>query len=367
MKNNRISVLYLGTKGAGPVYSLEMCKALMSEDYALQIFISSNNKNKHCWYDALSIGSSIIEINTYKHSYLSLILSFTKIKSFFYIYNNIKKFKPSFVYLPFGLIWSPVIFRLLKGKLRIVATIHDVELHPERGLIKRLVKSFYFLLHKDYARMADDIIILNNMDIQKAKLLSNNNSICVIPHACFNHYNMDYSISTKTQYTIGFFGRIEYYKGIDLLLTAFDNLQHNIKLIIAGNGIMPLSVHEKIMANDKIILINRWIEDSEFKELFSQVDFIVLPYRFASQSGIIPLSFSFGKPVITTNVGALKEQVPDGCGIVVEPDSEQIAHAIDSLYIDKERLLSMSNSVFDYSQRVLTWKSSVKKLLMFLK
>ena len=38
----------------------------------------------------------------------------------------------------------------------------------------------------------------------------------------------------------------------------------------------------------------------------------MLPYRDASQSGIVPLAFANGRPVIATDVGSLSEVVSDG-------------------------------------------------------
>jgi glycosyltransferase involved in cell wall biosynthesis len=64
--------------------------------------------------------------------------------------------------------------------------------------------------------------------------------------------------------------------------------------------------------------------------LFGESSLVVLPYRDASQSGIVPLAFSNGRPVIVTGVGALAEAVDDEVdGIVVEtPSAAAIAEAI---------------------------------------
>ncbi|MEZ4644283.1 MAG: glycosyltransferase family 4 protein [Chloroflexota bacterium] len=68
----------------------------------------------------------------------------------------------------------------------------------------------------------------------------------------------------------------------------------------------------------------------------ARADVIVLPYRSATQSGIIQAAFGQGKPVITTNVGGLGEVVTHGqTGLVVPPDNPTaLAAAIDRFFAE---------------------------------
>ena len=60
---------------------------------------------------------------------------------------------------------------------------------------------------------------------------------------------------------------------------------------------------------------------------------VVQPYRNATQSGVTQIAYHFGKPMIVTDVGGLKEIVPDQkCGYVVNPDPESIFDAILDFY-----------------------------------
>jgi glycosyltransferase involved in cell wall biosynthesis len=66
---------------------------------------------------------------------------------------------------------------------------------------------------------------------------------------------------------------------------------------------------------------------------FSAADLIVQPYKSATQSGVTQIAYHFEKPMLVTNVGGLKEIVPDGkCGYVVNTDPEEIANAITDFY-----------------------------------
>ena len=66
----------------------------------------------------------------------------------------------------------------------------------------------------------------------------------------------------------------------------------------------------------------------------------MLPYKSATQSGIVQVAVNFCKPVIATNVGGIGEVIEDGkTGFVVEKENpEKLAHAIIRFYKeDKEK------------------------------
>ena len=65
----------------------------------------------------------------------------------------------------------------------------------------------------------------------------------------------------------------------------------------------------------------------------SAADFIIQPYKNATQSGVTPLAYHFSKPMLVTNVGGLADTVPHlKVGVVTEPTSEDIANGIVQLY-----------------------------------
>ncbi len=122
-----------------------------------------------------------------------------------------------------------------------------------------------------------------------------------------------------------FFGYIRKYKGLDILIEAFSELtkQHNnVKLLVAGEFYeKPEFYHhliEKFRLQDKVKMFNEFIPNEEVAKYFQSSDAVVLPYRSATQSGIMNIAYGFSKPVIVTNVGGLAEFVQqDKTGIVI--------------------------------------------------
>lgn len=119
-----------------------------------------------------------------------------------------------------------------------------------------------------------------------------------------------------------FFGRIDEYKGVDVLIDAYQNSEASrfgVKLVIAGRGNLE---HDTSKLPKSIILINKYIANEELANLILNSKFIVLPYRSATQSGCVMSAFAFKKPVLATKVGDLPHEIINNVtGLLAEPNN----------------------------------------------
>lgn len=135
-----------------------------------------------------------------------------------------------------------------------------------------------------------------------------------------------------------FFGLIREYKGLDLLLETISLLPNEFLLVIAGEPYVSFDQYDKLIQNlnleDKVRKFVRYIPDSEVPIFFSAADVCVLPYKTATQSGIVGIAYHFDLPVIATRVGGLHEMIePYRSGIVVDKaEPNQLASAILSFF-----------------------------------
>ncbi|MDE3145765.1 MAG: glycosyltransferase family 4 protein [Bacteroidota bacterium] len=137
-----------------------------------------------------------------------------------------------------------------------------------------------------------------------------------------------------------FFGFIRKYKGLDILLEAMNDERirnSKIKLLVAGEFYEDRKLYDELIESlnikDNLILRTDFISDSDVKYYLSAADFVIQPYRNATQSGVTPLAYHFEKPMLVTNVGGLPDLVPDGkVGLVAEPNANSIAEKIIELY-----------------------------------
>jgi D-inositol-3-phosphate glycosyltransferase len=141
--------------------------------------------------------------------------------------------------------------------------------------------------------------------------------------------------------TILFFGQIAPYKGLDYLVTAFEQLlaeDPGYRLIVAGTPKIGAGQYcqdvlkrlEPHVARGRVILDVRHVPDEEAEFHFKAADLLVLPYREIFQSGILFFGYRFGLPVVASDVGSLRDDVAESrTGFMCRPqDPEDLARAI---------------------------------------
>lgn len=153
-----------------------------------------------------------------------------------------------------------------------------------------------------------------------------------------------------------FFGRLEWYKGVDTLLDAWRCVLQNTsmsatmeqpRLVLAGRLADGLRLPELPPG----VELRKWqIDDAEALALFRDASLLVLPYRDATQTALIGASARLGLPVIVTRTGALPEYVVEGeTGWVVPSDDPEalaaaLVAALAGVAANPERLRQMGDA-----------------------
>lgn len=133
-----------------------------------------------------------------------------------------------------------------------------------------------------------------------------------------------------------FFGFVRRYKGLDVLIEAMPRIlaRRPVTLIVAGEFYEPVEPLRARIATlgiaDRVRILDRYVPDEEVGDLVAAADLTVLPYRSATQSGVVQVAYAGGCPVVSTAVGGLPEVVFEGrTGHLVPPeDPEALAGAI---------------------------------------
>jgi glycosyltransferase involved in cell wall biosynthesis len=146
--------------------------------------------------------------------------------------------------------------------------------------------------------------------------------------------------------TILCFGRIKPYKGIEHLLEAFQILAKqdaDYRLIIAGEvekqneGYLEQirnMIPSELLRDRQILLKAQFIPDEDMEIYLKAGDVMVLPYNEIFQSGVLFLGYTFGLPVVATDVGSFKEEIVEGrTGFMCRPgDPADLARAIETYF-----------------------------------
>lgn len=144
-----------------------------------------------------------------------------------------------------------------------------------------------------------------------------------------------------------FFGYVRKYKGLDILIEAFPKIHssnHKLRLLIVGefydNPKEYFELIKKLKIENKVKVINQFVPNEAVAKYYQAADVVILPYRSATQSGILNVAYGFNKPVIVTEVGGLTEFVDEGkTGFVVAPNSsDAIAEGVQKFLSVKDKL-----------------------------
>ncbi len=168
-----------------------------------------------------------------------------------------------------------------------------------------------------------------------------------------------------------FFGNIGPYKGLDYLVEGFQQVaprDASYQLIIAGNprrgdeGYFD-RIQESIRRSpygERVIQKIEYIPDEETELYFKAADVLVLPYTHVFQSGVLFLGYSFGLPVIATNVGSLEEDIIEGrTGFLCKPrDPIDLAGAIERYFESDlfKDLHARRQEIRDFARKKHSWE-----------
>lgn len=317
-QRTRVLILYLGRRGAGPHYTLEVIKALLRRRDVAVTVVYASGSDLAAEFERLDVPS--LAIDTY-HDWRSAIGSIFKLPV---VRQQILGFfrdnEADVVLATMPHDWNPLLMSMLRRhRVPYVATVHDGEMHGGD-------RTFIWQWWRDLeVRGADALVALTTH--VRDRLIDRHGGrigeIALAPHGPFNAFraadHRDPGVGEAKH--IVFFGRLLPYKGIDLLLDAYKELRaegREVSLAIHGAGDLG-SLADRMASLPDVIVNARYVPDADIPALMAAADVLVLPYREASQSGVIAIAQSIGMPIVVTPVGGLVEQIEDGrTGIVAD-------------------------------------------------
>lgn len=166
-----------------------------------------------------------------------------------------------------------------------------------------------------------------------------------------------------------FFGLVRPYKGLDVLVDALNlmNLENTrIRPLIVGEFyIEPQQITNRIKKSHLPYyeIINRYVSDDEAAFYLAASDVMVLPYRSASQSGVLSNALNFNLPVIVSDLAGLKEHVKYGeTGFIVPPE-DAVSLAKELLHVATTTDLNVMRKNVEALRLQLSWKRFIHELV----
>jgi len=301
--------------------------------------------------------------------------------SYYTTANQINKFNPDLLitkfWMPFfapslGKVADKLKPNITKNSIKKIAILDNVIPHEKRPFDITLIK--YFL------NKCDKFVVMSNKVKDDLLSLKPNAEYIYLEHPLYDHFGDKKNVTESKKYIFGnkfeelenkklllYFGFIRDYKGLDILIETLAKLDESYHLIIAGEVYGEFEKYDQLInnlrINHKITKMVRYINDEEVSKLFSASDVCILPYKSATQSGIVGISYNFDLPLIATNVGGLSEMIlPHNTGLISnEVNSEGIKKSIET-YFEGNLKNSLSNNIQNY-KTIANWNTFAKGIL----
>jgi glycosyltransferase involved in cell wall biosynthesis len=244
------------------------------------------------------------------------------------------------------------LMRTLK-RFPLICQIHDPVPHSgtaflTRFLVKLQIKQFYRYSQK---------IVVSNESIKKTVLLNSKLPEAIIGVIHFPLLPVDKRCESiqipgvKPSNDILFFGRNEYYKGLDVLSKALKLTKTNPKVVLICRGSFKKAYKKDLSFPEGTIIINSYISGEDLAKYIMESKVCVFPYRDGTGTSTVGQCYQYGTPVIASAVGAFPECVGDG-GILVPPENPpELARAIDRVLEYPSLRDSLSKKALNFCQK----------------
>ena len=322
----------------------ERCDIIPATEYrGLEKYANMINLND--WYIANNPDNSIL----HGISLAKKIRKFYNANGFTFLHST-TDCKTAIMYLPYAWMTKHTLF-----------TTHDPVPHKKPSLFRELVRhKLLYTALKHHLFLSDALVetFCKKYKVPQERIHYSRLSV----YDFLRYYKV---ASNKYGHYLLFFGRIDHYKGVDLLIDAYEKSEarkNGLKLVIAGRGHIA---HDISKLADDIILLNKYIDNEELANLIHHCSFVVLPYLSATQSGCVMSAFAFNKPIIATRVGDLpKEVVDEETGLICNPnDIEDLKTKIDKMA--SADLLAFENRIKNKYEAgsIYSWEAAAQSIV----
>jgi glycosyltransferase involved in cell wall biosynthesis len=226
----------------------------------------------------------------------------------------------------------------------LVLTIHDPTPHLGatastglRGRIRRI-----------WIGSADRLVVHGEELRRRLGALEPGAEISVLPHGADVRQD---PFAVPSEPLVLLFGRRERYKGLAVLLEAMQRVwreRPDVRLLIAGRG----TDARDVPVDRRIEVREEYVPEAELDGLFARATLVVLPYLEASQSGVALQALGRGIPVVSSDVGAIREVLPS-CEFLA-PAGDCYAFAARMLQWLDHGTTTRAN-VLEHARRRLGW------------
>ena len=275
------------------------------------------------------------------------------IKTFYKLILLIKREKFDLIFMnDYEDIYFMLLFSLIINKNKIIFGLHDVVSHSgwKSGSLLKITKSWFLSKFKFFLTFSAEQASVLKKRFPKTKVFD-------IPLALKDFGAKNHQSLPDRIISFLFFGNIETYKGLDILLKAVKELSQkydNFRLVVAGRCADWDIIYKPLVDNNKKITeLIRFIENDEIPLIFSEAHYLILPYKDVTQSGPLMIAYNYAVPVIASNLDGFKEFIKEGeSGYLFEANNIKALERVleDAILRDEVEYTNLQKKVSLYAQ-----------------
>ena len=356
----KIKVLIVAADpAAGMIPFVVTIANILADDDRFEVHALVVDKEEMSYSDKFCKNVRVKAVSKPDSSLGKLLFKIYPVKLFNLLEGLICEIKPEIVHFMVGEYVFANHIKNVKPESSLCLTVHD--LHPhERN--KQSIKDdliYKEIIHKGYKKCESFIPTLTTSSLSQYKELK---ELYPSKNIIFTHFPSLVTEQIKhgraevkellgIEKYILFFGSVDKYKGVDLLISAFCSLKNNcgMKLVIAGKG-----QDYDTSDNKDIIRLNRFIEDEEVGDLFRRASFVVYPYISATMSGVLSIAYYFRKCVLLSDVQFFKDNAVPSCTFFNTGDRDDLMEKMQMMLDSNDCELTENYYSRMYSSEIIS-------------
>jgi glycosyltransferase involved in cell wall biosynthesis len=237
---------------------------------------------------------------------------------------------------------------------------HDVYSPPMFARKPQLKWSYWWLLEKRMLQQAIAVQVLEARQGDWLVKLGISTPIFTVPNGITIDAEIQLQSSENLVPKLFFFGRMDrHHKGLDLLLEAFRLVlkETPVELVLQGTDEGDrASLEHQAQQMSAVTFLDPEYQQSPIA-VISQYDVFCLPSRFEGFGLSALEAMVAGRVLLVSEVAGIAPYVEaSGCGVVVEPTVEAIAHGLRTLLDRRSEWRSMGWQGQRYAMEKLNWE-----------
>lgn len=258
--------------------------------------------------------------------------------------------------------WNLAIMLLCHTHTKIYQMIHDLIPHDGDKNIQGVK-----LMNSLVCKLADKIVLCNKKYINEAT------KIYKLPKERVKFVDMwrRFPQYTEPKYTksVLFFGRINPYKGAENLIEIVKKCPQ-VQFKIVGRIDDHMKETIELLKQQKNVMVNSgYVTDEEMRDAFTGSDWIILPYKSATQSGVIIDAYRYSRPVIAFDVGAISEQIIEGeTGYLVEEGNNELfsRKILEAVNMEHKKYREISLNAYKFGLKKYAADGAINRFLKLI-